>query len=190
MIDRRMLDLASHPDRVRALTLLNERTAGVEEVAEALEMERAEAGRILERMREDGLIEVVGEALNRGAVEPLYRALVRVLWDDEDWAVLGLDEQQRMSAWIVEMINLDVREALESGTLLSRPDSHVSRAVPHLDERGWEEVLRIHKDALEAILAVEAASAERLAETGEAGVPVLSAAFCCEMPPRGGGSGG
>ena len=35
----------------------------------------AAAARQLEAMREDGLIEVVGEALNRGVVEHRYRAL-------------------------------------------------------------------------------------------------------------------
>lgn len=189
MIDRRLIGIASDPDRLNALTLLNERSAGVGEVADELEMERTAAGRLLDQMHDGGLIEVVGETLNRGAVEPRYRAVVRVYWDDEDWAALDMEERKRMTAWIIEMINSDVREAVEGGTFVARQDSHASRTVRPVDEQGWDELRRIHADALDAVLAVEAASAERLAESGEAGFPTLSAMLCCELPRRDGAAG-
>jgi DNA-binding transcriptional ArsR family regulator len=184
MMDRRLIELVSDPERLKALTLLNERSAGVGEVAAQLEIEPAAAGRLLNAMHDDGLIELVGEALSRGAVEPHYRAAVRVLWDDEEWAALGDDEQKRMTAWILGMIDADVREAIESGTYTARHDSHASRSVTMVDEQGWDELQRIHADALDAVLAVRAASAERLAEAGEAGFPVLSAMLCCELPAQ------
>lgn len=185
MIDRRLIGIANEPVRLDALALLNERSAGVGEVAEELGLEPPAAARLLEQMHDSGLIEVVGESLHRGAVEPRYRALVRALWDDEDWAMLGLDERKRMTAWIIEMVNSDIREAVDGGTFLARLDSHASRTVPMVDEQGWEELRRIHTNALAAVLAVQAASAERLAEKGEPGFPVLSAMVCCELPPRG-----
>ncbi len=95
MIDRRLIGIASDPERRDALTLLNERSAGAAEVAEKLGIETAAAGRLLDQMRDAGLIEVVGEALNRGAVEPRYRALVHMLLDGDDWAALDLEERKR-----------------------------------------------------------------------------------------------
>jgi DNA-binding Lrp family transcriptional regulator len=186
MIDRRLIGIASDPARLNTLTLLNERSAGAGEVAAALEIEPAAAGRLLDKMHDAGLIEVVGEALSRGAVEPRYRAVVKVLWDDGDWAALGDEEQKRMTTWIVEMIVSDAREAIERGTFTARKDAHASRALPRVDEQGWEELRRIFADTLESVLAVEAASAERLAEKGEAGFPALTAMLCCELPSRGG----
>jgi DNA-binding Lrp family transcriptional regulator len=188
MIDRRLIGIASEPDRLNALTLLNERSAGPSEVAEELGIAPAAAGHLLEQMRESGLIEVVGEALNRGAVEQCYRAVVRVLWDDEDWAALGDEERKRMTAWIIGMIEADVREAIEASTFVARQGSQASRTVPVVDERGWEELRDIHADALNAILAVQADSAERLAEKGEPGFPVLSAMLCCGLPREGRGA--
>lgn len=188
MIDRRMIEIASDPDRRNALGLLNERTAGVGEVAETLGIEVTAAGRLLDQMHDAGLIEVVGEALNRGAVEPRYRATVRALWKGEDWTAIDSDDQKRMTAWIMDMINADVRDALERGTLNARPDAHTSRTIPMVDEQGWEELRRIFDDTLEAIFAVEASSAERLAEKGETGFPVLAALICNELPPRPGPS--
>jgi DNA-binding transcriptional ArsR family regulator len=184
MIDRRLIRIASDPARLRALIFLNERSAGAGEVAEELNISLSAAGRHLDAMRDAGLVEVVGEVLNRGAVEPRYRALVRALWDDEEWAVFSEEEQRRLASWIIEMIDHDAREAVEQGTFTGRQDSHASRTVPLVDEQGWEELRGIHNEALHAVLAVEAASAERLAEKGEPGSPVLSAMLCCELPPR------
>ncbi|HUC08426.1 MAG TPA: hypothetical protein VMR96_10085 [Solirubrobacterales bacterium] len=185
MIDRRLIGINSEPDRLAALTLLNERSAGAGEVAETLEIEPAAAGRLLDQMHDAGLIEMVGEALNRGAVEQRYRALVRPLWDDDDAAALDYEERKRMTDWVIGMIDADIREAIEAGTLDARHDSHASRTAPLVDEQGWEELRDIYADALSAVLAVEAASAERLSEKGEAGFPVLSALLCCELPRDG-----
>ncbi len=183
MIDRRLIRLASDPVRLGVLTLLNERSAGASEVASELEMDLSAAGRHLDAMHDAGLIEVVGEVLNRGAVEPRYRALVRVLWDDEEWEALGQEERQRLTGWIMGMIESDAHAAIEQGTFSARKDAHASRTVSRVDEQGWSELTRIKQEALEDIFAVQAASAERLAETGEEGAPVLSALLCFELPP-------
>jgi DNA-binding transcriptional ArsR family regulator len=184
MIDRRLIRLASDPVRFRVLVLLNDRSAGAGEVAAELDIDPSAAGRHLDAMHDVGLIEVVGEVLNRGAVEPRYRAVVRALWDDEEWEVLSREEQQRLTAWIMGMIESDFRAAIEQGTLTSRKDSHISRTVSLVDEQGWRELTRIKQEALEEIFAVQSASTERLAEAGEEGIAVLSALLCFELPQR------
>jgi DNA-binding transcriptional ArsR family regulator len=185
MIDRRLIRLASEPVRFRVLVLLNDRSAGAGEVAAELDIDPSAAGRHLDAMHEAGLIEVVGEVLNRGAVEPRYRAVVRALWDDAEWEALSREEQERLVAWIVALIDADVHAALEQGTYTSRSDAHASRTVSLVDEQGWGELTRIKQQALDGILEVQAASAERLAETSEEGFPVLSALLCFELPPPG-----
>jgi DNA-binding transcriptional ArsR family regulator len=182
MIDRRLIQLASDPVRFKVLVLLNDRSAGVGEVAAELDIDPSAAGRHLDAMHDAGLIEIVGEVLNRGAVEPRYRAVVRALWDDEEWEALGREERQRLTAWIMSMIEADAGAAIEQGTFTSRKDSHISRTASLVDEQGWSELTRIKQEALEGIFAVQAASAERLAETGEEGIPVMSALLCFELP--------
>jgi DNA-binding transcriptional ArsR family regulator len=182
VIDRRLIRIASDPVRLEVLTLLNERSAGASEVASELEIDLSTAGRHLDAMHDAGLVEVVGEVLNRGAVEPRYRALVRVLWDDEEWEALGQEERQRLTGWIIGMIESDAHAAIEHGTFTARKDAHASRTVSLVDEQGWSELTRIKQEALEDVFAVQAASAERLAETGEEGIPVLSALLCFELP--------
>ena len=115
------------------------------------------------------------------------QAQMRKIWSDEEWASLSIGERHRLSAWVVQLINSDIVEAMAAGSFDARADSHTSRTVSLVDEQGWRELTRIQADALEANFAVQAASAERLAESGEEGVTVLSAMICCELPPPGGG---
>lgn len=152
-------------------------------MAEELELSLGDATHHLTEMHEAGLIEVVGEVLGCGAIEPCYRAAVKVLWTEEEWAELSLAEQRRLSAWIIREINTDVCEALEGGAFDARPESHAARSVFAVDEEGWSELSRIHEEALAAVFAVESASAERLAESGEEGFRILSATILSELPP-------
>ena len=108
--------------------------------------------------------------------------MVRALWSNEEWASLSDEERGQLFACIVTAITADAGESLESGTFGARADSHASRTVSVVDERGWRELTRIQDEALEASFAVQAASAERLAESGEDGITVMSAMLCCEMP--------
>lgn len=183
MVDRRLIKLASEPVRRTVLAHLNERAAGASEVAAELDIDLTAAARHLDALHDAGLVEVVGEVLNRGAVEPRYRALVRALWDEEDWTALSQEEQQRLAAWILNMIESDARAAIEQGTYTKRQDSHASRTALRVDEQGWSELTRIKQEALESVLAVQATSAERLSEANDEGIPVLSALLCCELPP-------
>jgi DNA-binding transcriptional ArsR family regulator len=187
-VDRRLLRIAAEPLRFKALLRLNERTGGASELAEDLEMSVSDAKRHLEQMEKDGLVEVVGQVLGRDAFEPRYRAGLRLLWNDEEWAELGEAERRRLTAWTMQMIGSDVCEALEAGTFGMRFDTHITHNVFRVDEQGWRELSRIFDEALEAIFAVEAASAGRLVESGEEGVPVLSALICGELPPQSGPS--
>jgi hypothetical protein len=183
-VDRRLLRIDPDSARLDTLILLDEGNAGVSEVAEGLGISISAATGLLAEMCEGGLIEPVGEPPQEGVAETVYRLLVPALWNDEEWAELSHEERRQLSVWIIQLINSDVDEALESGTFNARNDSHASRTMSVVDEQGWRELTRIQAEALEATLAVQAESAERLAERGEAGAAVLSVMLCFEMPPR------
>lgn len=187
-IDQRLVELASDSVPRDALVVLNERIADAAELAAKLDVDVATMKAHLEKMRAQGLIEVVGDLADGEVAEPSYRALVRALWSNEEWASLSLEERRHLSAWIVKMIVADAEVALESGSFNARDDSHASRTVSVVDERGWEQLARIYSETLEASFAIQAESAERLAESGEDGITVMSAMLCFEMPPQPGPS--
>lgn len=184
MIDPRLIRVANDPVQLNVLTSLSELPgATAAEIARKLGLTSGVVARHLHELHEAALVEAVEQS--PGKAELRYRALARALWSDEEWALFGQEEQKRLTRWIIEMIDSDAKEAVDAGTYTARPEAHASRTVPMVDEQGWEELCRIHADALDAVFAVEAASAERLAERGETGFPVLSALLCSELPPRG-----
>jgi len=182
-IDPRLMDLASDSVRRDALVVLNERTADAAELAGWLSVDAETMRGHLEKMRGQGLVEIVEESRHGdGEQLPRYRALVRAMWSTEEWRSLSSEERRQLSNWIVRMIVGDADDALEARTFGARYDSHASRTVSVVDERGWGELTRIFSDALDASFAVQAESAERLAESGEDGIRVMSAMLCFEMP--------
>lgn len=186
-IDRRLVDLASDSVRVEVLSRLNERTANATQLAGELEVEPAVMAGHLEKMRDQGLIEIVAGPSSQGAAGPRYRALVRALWSNVEWAALSPEERRHLLTWLLRTIFSDADESLHSGKFGERADSHASHTVSVVDERGWRELTRIQDEALEASFAVQAESAERLAESGEDGITVMTAMLCCEMPAQGPG---
>ena len=112
------------------------------------------------------------------------QAQMRKLWYADEWEALSREERRHLARWIVELIESDVRAAMEAETFGLRGEEHRSRTVSLVDERGWREINRIQDDALLAILAVKAESAERLAESGDEGMVALSAMFSCERSER------
>jgi predicted ArsR family transcriptional regulator len=184
-VDKWLERFGADPVRLSALVFLNDQAAGVAEVAEKLELPPVAAADHLNQLHGAGLIEVVGEAPYGGKVEPRYRATVRVLWSEEDLAEFSIAERNRLLAWIVQTVNADIDEALNSGTFSARDDAHASRTVLQVDEQGWNELVRVHADALDAVFEIQATSAERLAEAKREGISALSAVFCCELPPHG-----
>jgi predicted ArsR family transcriptional regulator len=183
-IDRHLLRLARDPARLNVLRLLSERTCSAAEVAAELGIEEGAATRRIEEMREEGLVEVAGETLRGEAAASHYRATVRTIWQAEEWEELSHEERRELVRWTLRVINADANEALNAGTLAVRTEEHVSRTVSVVDERGWLELARIQDDAMRLSFAVQAESAERLAESGEEGMTVMSTMLCFEMPAR------
>lgn len=180
----------AHPLRVQALSIMVERPAtSPKELAAMLDTPVANISYHVRELEKLGLIELVDERRRRGAVEHFYRGVVRPLISDDEWEALSVEERTPISAGIIQLLLTDATRALETGTFVSRADSHLSRTPVAVDEQGWEQLVAIQARALKAILKVEATCAKRLAATGEEGFPVITALACFEMPSPKPGSG-
>ncbi len=181
-IDRRLVQLASNRIGLNVLELLAERTAGARGIAVALGVSVEIARRQIAQLQEMELIELAGERVENGSAEHVYRAVATLIWSNDETSELGLRERRHLAAWIMQLIGSDAGEALEAGTLNARPDTHMSRTRFVVDAQGWRELNGIQDEALDASFAVQAASAERLAESGEEGIHVMGAMLTAEMP--------
>jgi hypothetical protein len=131
-----------------------------------------------------GCIELVDTAQRRGAIEHYYRAIVRPFFSDSDWKRLPRPGRQAISDAALRIIWEDVSDALDAGTFESRPDRHLSYNDIVLDDKGWKEVARVLGGMIGDVQRIASASAKRLKESDEEGIPATVVAMQFELPPR------
>lgn len=180
--DEQLIHVMSHRLRVQALTVLSDRIASPKEIAKQLGARLSVVSHHVKELLNAGLIELVDEQPRRGTVEHFYRSILRPLLGNEEWEKLSLEERKQFSAWIVQLVMGDIAKAMDAGTFDARMERHATRVPLYVDEEGWRELVQIHATALDAEFQVQAASAERMAKSGEDGFHVSASILCMEVP--------
>lgn len=173
----------NHPVRVKALTILTERTASPKEISDQLDAPLSNVAYHVRVLEELGLIEIMEEENVRGSVAHFYRAVERPLIDNPDWEKLDLNVRNAFSGYVIETLMSDAAASLAAGVFDRRDDRHLSRTPVMLDERAWRKVAEIQAKALDRILKEQAAAAERLAVSDGHGIPAIVGMVLFEAPP-------
>lgn len=158
-----LLKALNHPVRMRALTILSEKSASPKELAEQLEVPLGIASyhvRVLDHL---GLIEIVEEDTLPGTVAHFYRAVKRPPIDQSSWEKVNPSIRSALSSDILECLISDATASLAAGVLDQRQERQVTRTPLLLDEEGWRNVSRIQAEAVDDILKEQTAAAGRLA---------------------------
>jgi DNA-binding transcriptional ArsR family regulator len=171
LVDLRLAKALSHPLRARIFAILDEQVASPNEIAEMLDERLPNVSYHVRALAELECIELVRTAQRRGAIEHYYRAVKRPFFSDSDWKRLPRSGRQAVADVGLQLIWQDVSQAIEAGKFEGRPDLHLSRTPLVVDEQGWGEL----KDALMGVLAdaeqIVKRSGDRLAKSGESGIP-------------------
>lgn len=181
-LDEQLAQVISSEITVKVLVYLVDRAGSPKEIAEALGEKTPNISHHVKKLARMGLIELIEERIVRGTIQHIYRAVVRPIMSDEEWGKLSLRERQRYSVWIVQMILVDLSSSFAANLFDARANNHLSRTPLVVDEQGVDEVAAIQKRALEETIQAEANSAERMVESGEAGINLLAAMMCFELP--------
>jgi DNA-binding transcriptional ArsR family regulator len=160
----------NHPVRVKALTILTERTASPKEISELIDTPLSNVSYHVRVLDELGLIEIREEENVRGSVAHFYRAVERPLIDNPDWEKLDPNVRSAFSGYVIETLMSDAAGSLTAGVFDRREDRHLSRTTLLLDEKAWQRVSEIQAKALDQILKEQAAAAERLGRADEKGI--------------------
>jgi DNA-binding transcriptional ArsR family regulator len=166
----------------KVLVVLVERAASPKEIADQLDLKIPTASPHVKKLKRIGLVELIEEKIVGGAVQHIYRAVVRPIMSTEEWAKLSVAERQRYSIWIVRMILADAAKSFQANVFDARPNTHLSRTPIIVDETGLGEVANIQTRALNEIIQAEATSAERMVQSGEQGMNIIAAMMCFELP--------
>src|SRR3954449_1456074 len=164
-VDQRLVRAIGHPLRLRLLTIFNERVASPSDLAAELGEPIGNVSyhtRILARL---GCVELVKTKQVRGAVEHYYRAVVRPVFSDDDWAELPLSIRKSLAGAVLTEIADDMGASANAGGF-DRDDVHLSRTPLTLDGRGWQDLNEALQGVAERALEIQAESAARLQSDG------------------------
>jgi DNA-binding transcriptional ArsR family regulator len=182
LVDQRLIKALAHPLRAQLLSMFNERVASPNQLAKELDEGLSQVSYHVKVLREYECIELVKTEPRRGAVEHFYRGTARVFFRDDVWKQLPKSVQSGISANVIQSIVDDAVEALGAETFDAREDRHLSWTPVIVDERGWEDLTTLFAEALERVLDIQAESAGRLAESGQEGIPAVTALMNFEAP--------
>jgi DNA-binding transcriptional ArsR family regulator len=169
VVDRRLAKALSHPLRAHVLTILNERVASPNQIANELEEPLGNVSYHVKTLAEMGCIELVNTEPRRGAIEHFYRAVVRPFFSDKDWKRLPPSARQGISDATLQLVWEDTSDALNAGTFDRRTDRHLSRSRLMLDEEGWKEVNKLLLDTMNRVAEIEKEASKRRKDDGDGG---------------------
>ena len=164
-VDQRLVRAIGHPLRLRLLTIFNERVASPSDLAAELGEPIGNVSyhtRILARL---GCVELVRTKQVRGAVEHYYRAVVRPVFSDEDWAELPLSIRKSLAGAVLTEIATDTGASATEGGF-DRDEVHLSRSTLTLDQQGWQDLNVALQELYDQALEIQAQSAARLHSDG------------------------
>lgn len=181
-VGHKMARAYGHPVRARALMILGKRVASPKQIAEELDEPIGKVSYHIRDLRDMGLIELVETDNSRGGVQHFYRATRLAVIDSEEMEAQPAAEREMSSSIVINLMVADVATAVESGTLDSRPERVLARYHALVDRRGWEELSELHTDAMYRSIEIHEESAERMARSGETGIPAAMHTLVFEMP--------
>jgi DNA-binding transcriptional ArsR family regulator len=171
--------------RMQILAALGERPASAKEIAEETDQPVSKVRYHLRFLSESGLIESIKEEPRRGVVERFYRPSLVSLIDAKETASLSRAERRRISLIGSRVAFEDVTASLGSGRFDNRTSQPLSHIRLRVDSEGWEELQRIHGDALAKVLEAKKSSEERLQiRQGAEEIRAVSILMSFELPAR------
>lgn len=171
-----------HPLRVRILAACSEGEVSVEQFAKRHKRSRRAVSNHFRALERAGLLRH-REVQVRGVRLHLYTKAQEPIITDAEFAAMNKEERKEVSRSAVRDFLVRCWDALETGTLDGRDDSHLVWLPLTLDEQGWKEATDLLTRAFEALYEIRAESGVRLRESGETPIPTIFGLAGFEVPP-------
>jgi DNA-binding transcriptional ArsR family regulator len=176
--------IVAHPTRARCFMILAERKASPVEIAQEIGKDVGHVGYHVRKLQELNLIELVDERPVRGAVEHFYRAIVRPIVNEEEFAAQPQEEREIYTRHILQLHVSDISRALDEQTFDDRTNRWLVRTPLVVDEEGFAELASLHAELYERTLDIQARSDERRTGTDDEGISTMSTTMFFETPSR------
>lgn len=181
-----------HPMRVRILEVVNEQpmspvTFVNEGLAPGFKNKQHALSQVSYHFRvleKAGCIELAEINQRRGASEHVYRGRRRVLFTDDEFERMSLEERHQLTRTSVQGLMARTEGAMAAGTFDARLDRHLSWVAMELDDRGWKELITALAACYGEIDRIRQDAQDRLGGSGDEVIPVTAALLGFESPPR------
>jgi DNA-binding transcriptional ArsR family regulator len=165
-IDQRLIRALAHPLRVQILEILSDRVASPHRLSMELDVGLSDVAYHTRALDGYGCLKLIDTAQRRGATEHFYKATPDSFLGNRNWRKVPRSLLGGVSGATLQTFVDKAIDALEAGTLDGRDDT-IFRWMPlFLDQKGWEEVVKIMEEATNLILAAQRRSQDRLAGAG------------------------
>lgn len=159
--DTALAKALSHPVRLQALTILDQRVASPSEIAEELGLPVSNVAYHVRALLQLECIEEVATRPVRGALEHLYRAVRRPVIAGDVWDDIPSAARAQIATSVFRDALADARAAIDAGVFDERSDRHLSRTELVLDEASWRQLNERLDAFLTEALELQAAYAEQ-----------------------------
>jgi DNA-binding transcriptional ArsR family regulator len=186
LISPQLAAAMSHPTRVRAMTVLNERIASPRQIATEISEPLNNVTYHVNQLRELGCIELVRTEAARGGrvLERFYKAAQRSYFDEEAWDVLTERERLDVVGAILKIVANDLSTSMASGAFFSEEGPHISRSALQVDAEGWQEIIELNERNNREVFEIERRVAERGHSDAEASINARVAILQFRSPPE------
>lgn len=168
-IDDELARAISHPTRAQILAEANERVMSPSQFAKRHDLDLSQVSYHFRQLEKYECLEIVAEVPVRGSTEHFYKASRRALFDGKAWENLPETIKNKISGRTITDLLGAVAEAMLEETFDERDDRHLAWDKVVLDQRGWEEVERIFRNAIYRTLKASSEAELRLSQSGEEG---------------------
>jgi len=177
LVDIRLMKALSNRDRVQVLSVLCEKEASPNELSEYLNTALGKVSYHVKVLKDFKLIELVRTEPRRGAVEHFYRAKQRAIFPEALWKNIPQAMRKGITRDVMGDALDDIGAAAAAGTFDAREEFHLSWTPSLLDAKAWSKLMKALIAFVDLVLETQAEASQRLAESGEDGIPTTFALF-------------
>lgn len=159
LTDPKVIKALAHPLRAKLLTILDRREASPSQLSGELGQPLGTVSYHVRTLHDMGLLRLVGEKRQRGAVEHYYTSVKWVIHEDA-WKTLPSSLKQTVHASFLSQIGEEVSSAASAGGF-DEPYALLNHDVLALDEEGALELAREASALMKRALAIESESKVR-----------------------------
>jgi DNA-binding transcriptional ArsR family regulator len=188
-IDSEMAKALTHPLRVDILGEFSKLGRGLMSASDYAHRHGLNVSYVSHHFRaleKRDLIEEVKQQTVRGAVEYLYRLKRKYIFEGEEWDGLPLPVRLGVSGRTLRNFFGAITEAVDGETFEERP---TERALAWdkmvLDDDGWRKVATYFRKGIDVAMEASEESEERLAKSGEKGIPAAWGLLLLQSPEPG-----